>query len=145
MKALTQMTNSLESSFDTKLRMCRCLLRLVISTKEDIHTHWHNRLPIASSKRLIGNLFLCIAMSYISKISNLSYKFSYTIYCKSFEVEKSHSCRTNVLNVWLENIRGWMVACMARPIAQAISLEKFCGTDQSAKTASRMICNIQYI
>ena len=35
----------------------------------------------------------------------------------------------------LENICGWMVVCMARPVAQAISLEKFRDTDRSAKTA----------
>ena len=65
-----------------------------------------------------------------------------TVYCKSFEVEKFHSCITKLH--LLENFHGWTIVLHGKSLfAQDISLEKFCGTDQSTKTAKLfLICNI---
>ena len=57
----------------------------------------------------------------------------HTVYCKSFEVETFRGCRTKLSFarklLWLDGNLAWL-----KPIAQAISLEKFHGTDRSAKT-----------
>ena len=54
-----------------------------------------------------------------------------TVYCKSFEVEKFRSYRTNAGKH--SRLDGSLAG--PKPTAQAISLEKFRGTDQSVKTA----------
>ena len=49
------------------------------------------------------------------------------------QIVRGGGCRTKLLICWKTFAVRWQ-SCMARPIAQAISMEKFRGTDRSAKT-----------
>ena len=72
---------------------------------------------------------------------------NYTIYCKSFEVEKFRGCR-NKLQFAEKHSRLHGDLVWPNPIAQAISLEKFCGyrsiRENHETFPPQTICNIRY-